>query len=84
MSGGSKFGVDYLVYSGSPTEFHSIFLLTVMKCSQTLTAKDVIAIGRLATAVVKVPVIASVSTHGVSYVTIPWNSVLTAYPELVD
>jgi tRNA-splicing endonuclease subunit Sen34 len=57
---GSKFGGDYLVYPGDPSNFHSKFILVCLNSSdsKSLTLKQLITYARMATSVKKTFVIA--------------------------
>ncbi|GAA6016519.1 hypothetical protein JCM8202_006068 [Rhodotorula sphaerocarpa] len=54
MGGGMRFGGDFLVYPGDPLRYHSHFTLTVLSTpTTTIMPLDLVAYGRLATAVKK-------------------------------
>jgi len=60
MGGGLRFGGDFLVYPGDPLRYHSHFTLTVLSSSVTkILPLDLVAYGRLATAVKKAHLLAS-------------------------
>ncbi|GAA6037090.1 hypothetical protein JCM8097_008725 [Rhodosporidiobolus ruineniae] len=60
MGGGLRFGGDFLVYPGDPLRYHSHFTLTVLSTPQTsILPLDLVAYGRLATAVKKAHLLAS-------------------------
>ncbi|GAA5885454.1 hypothetical protein JCM6882_009626 [Rhodosporidiobolus microsporus] len=60
MGGGLRFGGDFLVYPGDPLRYHSHFTLTVLSTRQTtIMPLDLVAYGRLATAVKKAHLLAS-------------------------
>jgi tRNA splicing endonuclease len=56
---GSKFGGDYLLYNGSPDDYHSDFIVIIANQNQTFSSKEIIAMGRLGTAVKKSNVLCS-------------------------
>jgi len=54
MGGGLRFGGDFLIYPGDPLRYHSHFTLTVIPSpSSPIMPLDLVAYGRLATAVKK-------------------------------
>ncbi|GAA5966331.1 hypothetical protein JCM3765_005260 [Sporobolomyces pararoseus] len=60
MGIGLRFGGDFLVYPGDPLRYHSHFTLTVLSTSvTTIMPLDLVAYGRLATAVKKAHLLAS-------------------------
>ncbi|GAA6054546.1 hypothetical protein JCM3770_006021 [Rhodotorula araucariae] len=60
MGGGLRFGGDFLVYPGDPLRYHSHFTLTVLSTpATTIMPLDLVAYGRLATAVKKAHLLAS-------------------------
>ncbi|GAA5830326.1 hypothetical protein JCM11251_001308 [Rhodosporidiobolus azoricus] len=60
MGGGLRFGGDFLVYPGDPLRYHSHFTLTVLSTPRTtIMPLDLVAYGRLATAVKKAHLLAS-------------------------
>ncbi|KAK4053769.1 tRNA-splicing endonuclease subunit [Microbotryomycetes sp. JL201] len=60
MGGGLRFGGDFLVYPGDPLRYHSHFTLTVLTAPRsTVMPLDLVAYGRLATAVKKAHLLAS-------------------------
>ncbi|BGP13870.1 hypothetical protein JCM10213_002508 [Rhodosporidiobolus nylandii] len=65
MGGGLRFGGDFLVYPGDPLRYHSHFTLTVLSTPQTtIMPLDLVAYGRLATAVKKAHLLASWNAQG--------------------
>ncbi|GAA5848584.1 hypothetical protein JCM8547_004561 [Rhodosporidiobolus lusitaniae] len=59
MGGGLRFGADFLVYPGDPLRYHSHFNLTVLSTPETtIMPLDLVAYGRLATAVKKAHLLA--------------------------
>ncbi|GAA5968223.1 hypothetical protein JCM11641_003777 [Rhodosporidiobolus odoratus] len=60
MGGGLRFGGDFLVYPGDPLRYHSHFTLTVLSTPSTsIMPLDLVAYGRLATAVKKAHLLAT-------------------------
>ncbi|GAA5990401.1 hypothetical protein JCM5350_003685 [Sporobolomyces pararoseus] len=60
MGIGLRFGGDFLVYPGDPLRYHSHFTLTVLSTNvTTIMPLDLVAYGRLATAVKKAHLLAS-------------------------
>ncbi|GAA5888698.1 hypothetical protein JCM16303_003056 [Sporobolomyces ruberrimus] len=60
MGGGLRFGGDFLVYPGDPLRYHSHFTLTVLSTPvTTIMPLDLVAYGRLATAVKKAHLLSS-------------------------
>ncbi|GAA6016934.1 hypothetical protein JCM11491_006917 [Sporobolomyces phaffii] len=60
MGGGLRFGGDFLIYPGDPLRYHSHFTLTVLSTPVTaIMPLDLVAYGRLATAVKKAHLLAS-------------------------
>lgn len=70
---GSKFGGDYLVYPGDPFRFHSYFVVKIVAWKKSISALDLISVGRLGSTVKKTSVLASVDSSGnVIYTSIQW------------
>ncbi|KAI8373040.1 tRNA intron endonuclease [Radiomyces spectabilis] len=59
ITGGAKFGGDYLAYPGDPMRFHSQYIIGVYQPKASLTSLDIITLGRLATNVKKTYVLAT-------------------------
>lgn len=74
LGSGLKFGGDFLAYPGDPLRFHSHFTVSVMRNSEDgVSPLDIVAWGRLATAVKKSHLIAAPSRDGpVNYITLEW------------
>jgi len=81
LTNGSKFGGDFLAYSGDPLQYHAHYVIIVKYCFEELTPLDVISYGRLGVTVKKTPVLASVFKSNsseksiVSYFSIDWQGV---------
>lgn len=61
LTGGAKFGGDFLVYPGEPSRFHSQFILVCVETAArfgALTLKELITYARMATSVKKTFVLA--------------------------
>jgi tRNA-splicing endonuclease subunit Sen34 len=71
---GHKFGADFLVYLGDPIAYHAIFVVhCVHDPNKAIHSTEIVAFGRLATAVKKRAVLASLNSEKqVSYITINW------------
>jgi len=50
---GSKFGADYLVYSGDPSCFHAQFLVLVKQYTEFFIVDEMVTLTRLANSVKK-------------------------------
>ncbi|GAA5878694.1 hypothetical protein JCM1840_000203 [Sporobolomyces johnsonii] len=75
MGGGLRFGGDFLVYPGDPLRYHSHFTLTVLSTPLTaLMPLDLVAYGRLATAVKKAHLLASYDDEkrAAEYLSLEW------------
>ena len=55
---GAKFGGEFLVYPGSPSQYHSQFILACTEESRKFTFKEFVTFSRMATTVKKTYVIA--------------------------
>ncbi len=55
---GAKFGADFLVYPGKPSEYHSQFILVCSEDSDKLAFRELISYARMATSVKKSLVLA--------------------------
>lgn len=69
---GDKFGGDFLVYVGDPICFHAVFIVKCVENDRTITPSEIVAFGRLGTAVKKRAVLASLIDNEISYITINW------------
>jgi len=76
LTGGQKFGADFLVYPGDPVKFHAQFLVVCIDSSESLSAADLVALGRLGTSVRKTVGLSSLSDDGnsVMYQSLQWNA----------
>ena len=59
ISIGSKFGGEYLLYSGFHEDYHSNYIVSIVYPDEKISAKELIAVGRLGTAVKKTHVLCS-------------------------
>jgi tRNA-splicing endonuclease subunit Sen34 len=78
LTNGSKFGGDFLAYSGDPLQFHAHYVVIVKPNNEELSPLDIISYGRLGVTVKKTPVLASVvdeTSPRVSYLSIDWQGV---------
>ncbi|KAF5304640.1 hypothetical protein FQR65_LT07922 [Abscondita terminalis] len=70
---GKKFGGDFLVYMGDPIAFHAVYIIRCVEDPQKLLhTSDLVAFGRLGTAVKKKSVLATCTNKSVNYITINW------------
>ncbi|KAH3764295.1 tRNA-splicing endonuclease subunit Sen34 [Pelomyxa schiedti] len=60
LTNGTKFGVTYLAYKGDPATCHACLMVLVVDRHSKLSAMTLVELGRLATAVNKTTVLASV------------------------
>ncbi|GAA5978135.1 hypothetical protein JCM10908_004241 [Rhodotorula pacifica] len=75
MGGGMRFGGDFLVYPGDPLRYHSHFTLTVLSTpTTTIMPLDLVAYGRLATAVKKAHLLGSwdAKAQKAEYASLEW------------
>ncbi|GAA6062257.1 hypothetical protein JCM10212_001771 [Sporobolomyces blumeae] len=75
MGGGLRFGGDFLVYPGDPLRYHSHFTLTVLSTpTSSISPLDLVAYGRLATAVKKAHLLASYDEdeHKAEFLSLEW------------
>ncbi len=79
LTNGSKFGGDFLAYSGDPLQYHAHYVIIVKFSEEELTPLDVISYGRLGVTVKKTPVLASVfykdAKPTVLYFSVDWQGV---------
>nr|CAG4642128.1 EOG090X0G6M [Eurycercus lamellatus] len=74
ITGGQKFGGDFLVYPGDPLKFHSHYIAVCVDEHQHLTPHFLISKGRLGTNVKKTVLICSVKDNGeINYQSLNWN-----------
>lgn len=76
ITSGAKFGCDYLAYPGEPTKYHSHFIVIVMPSKMSCSPHQLLAYGRLASAVKKTVVFAIVNDNDfiVKFQSISWTS----------
>eukprot|EP00126_Sphaerothecum_destruens_P009610 Sdes_comp20550_c0_seq1m15279 len=73
LTGGSKFGGDFLVYKGDPFLYHSDFIVIILPHPDHLmSCMDLIRYGRLATSVRKKALLASVQGDRILYISLCW------------
>lgn len=73
ITGGKKFGGDFLVYFGDPICYHAIFIVRCVENEQCIMPSEIVAFGRLGTSVRKKAVLASLEEDNkVAYITINW------------
>lgn len=72
ITGGAKFGGDFLVYFGDPICHHAIFIVKCVESEQMISTMEVVAFGRLGTSVKKRAVLASIMDEKICYLTINW------------
>lgn len=72
VTGGHKFGGDFLAYLGDPICYHAIFIVRCVESEQCIMPSEIVAFGRLGTSVRKRAVLASLEDDKVSYITISW------------
>lgn len=64
ITSGYKFGGDYLLYPGDPMCFHSQFIVSVKTEEEAISPKEIVLMGRLATNVKKMFLLAGPSQDG--------------------
>lgn len=74
LTSASKFGGDFLAYHGDPLKYHASFVVVVSRSDEPLLLCEIAALGRLANAVKKTGLVASLDADQVSYLTIDWRS----------
>lgn len=72
VTGGTKFGGDFLVYFGDPICFHAIFIIKCIERDQKMSTMEMVAFGRIGTSVKKLAVLASMIYDEITYLTINW------------
>lgn len=72
ITGGTKFGGDFLVYFGDPICHHAIFIVKCIESEQKISTMEIVAFGRLGTSVKKRAVLASMMDEQICYLTINW------------
>jgi len=77
ITAGLKFGGDYLVYPGDPELYHAHFVALVQRPNQGITPLQLVALGRLATAVKKTFLVCSRDAQGqATYLSIEWTNMV--------
>jgi len=76
ITNGNKFGSDYLLYPGDPSNYHSHYIVKIMLSTDHISPCQLILYGRLASTVKKTFVLAIVSLDNfyVKYQSISWAS----------
>lgn len=59
ITNGLKFGGDYLLYTGHPDEFHSVYIVSIVELGDLISCLDLISYTRLATNVNKIKLFAA-------------------------
>lgn len=72
ITGGSKFGGDYLVYKGDPLLYHALFIVKCMDVDKEILPREIVTFGRLGNSVKKKSVFASYVENVVSYISVSW------------
>lgn len=75
MTGGTKFGGDFLVYPGDPARYHSHYVVTVVHEDDPIEARSLVAMGRLGSNVKKTQVRACVNHGSVRFWSIQWATI---------
>lgn len=76
MTVGSKFGGDFLIYSGDPLLFHAYAVVVCLEKDTSVAGRDLIMWGRLGNAVHKTIVLATVRDDRVHYLSLRWSGEL--------
>uniref|UniRef100_A0A1E1XBW7 tRNA-intron lyase n=1 Tax=Amblyomma aureolatum TaxID=187763 RepID=A0A1E1XBW7_9ACAR len=76
MTVGSKFGGDFLIYSGDPLVFHAYAVVVCLEKDTSVAGRDFIMWGRLGNAVHKTIVLATVRDDRVHYLSLRWSGEL--------
>lgn len=63
LTSASKFGGDFLAYMGDPLKFHAAYVVVVARSAEPLLLCEIAALGRLANAVKKTGVVASLDVR---------------------
>lgn len=72
LTSGSKFGGDFLVYSGDPLLFHSYAIVVCLGRKTSFGGQDLIMWGRLGNTVHKTVILASLADDQVQYLSLGW------------
>lgn len=74
LTGGTKFGGDFLAYPGDPLKFHSHYIVVCVEEDQLLTPYFLVQKGRLGTNVKKTVLLCSLNSDGtINYQSLNWN-----------
>ncbi|XP_037569983.1 tRNA-splicing endonuclease subunit Sen34-like [Dermacentor silvarum] len=76
MTVGSKFGGDFLVYSGDPLVFHAFGVVVCLGKDTKVAGRDMIMWGRLGNAVHKTIILATLRDDRVHYLSLRWSGEL--------
>ncbi|KAJ2602140.1 tRNA-splicing endonuclease subunit [Coemansia sp. RSA 1721] len=73
---GLKFGGEYLLYPGEPMRYHSNYVVSLIDNKSTVSPRELIALGRLGTAVKKTRILCSWDEQESKfiYVTLNWSA----------
>lgn len=74
ITNASKFGGDYLAYTGDPLRFHALLVIAVVTPDQYISPLDLVALARLGVGVKKSCVLAITmdSETSIDYITVDW------------
>uniref|UniRef100_A0A6M2CS01 tRNA-intron lyase n=1 Tax=Rhipicephalus microplus TaxID=6941 RepID=A0A6M2CS01_RHIMP len=76
MTVGSKFGGDFLVYSGDPLLFHAFGVVVCLGRDHKVAGRDIVMWGRLGNAVHKTIILATLRDDQVHYISLRWSGEL--------
>ncbi|KAL1476506.1 hypothetical protein MTO96_018493 [Rhipicephalus appendiculatus] len=76
MTVGSKFGGDFLVYSGDPLLFHAFGVVVCLGRERKVAGRDIVMWGRLGNAVHKTIILATLRDDQVHYISLRWSGEL--------
>ncbi|XP_035229014.1 tRNA-splicing endonuclease subunit Sen34-like [Stegodyphus dumicola] len=73
ITGGSKFGGDFLAYEGDPLKYHALYIVICITNTTEFQATDIVTYGRLGHQVKKTVVLASLNEAGnIVYISLNW------------
>ena len=74
LTGGEKFGGDFLVYPADPVKFHSHYIVVCVEENQLLDPQFMVSKGRLGTSVKKTVLLSFVNSAGlVVHQSLQWD-----------
>uniref|UniRef100_A0A8D0GUL6 tRNA-splicing endonuclease subunit Sen34 n=1 Tax=Sphenodon punctatus TaxID=8508 RepID=A0A8D0GUL6_SPHPU len=74
VTGGTKFGGDFLVYPGDPMRYHAHYIVLCVPQQAPLPLYDVISAGRLGSNVKKTVLLCSAAADGsITYTSVQWS-----------